>query len=193
MRLATLLIATIAGGMAQDHPVEGNPKSVVRVVAYEDLQCPDCAVYRAMMDAQLLPKYGQTVAFEHRDFPLAKHAWAKRAAVAARYCDRIRPSLGADFRQYLMRHQKEITAENFDSKTSEWAAEHSVDPVKLRSAMQDSGLVKLVEEDYQEGVARGVARTPTVFVNGEPFIETFTAAEISASIDAALKSVPGAR
>jgi protein-disulfide isomerase len=43
-----------------------------------------------------------------------------------------------------------------------------------------------VEQEYREGVARGVSRTPTVFVNGEPFIETFTYEEISKGIDAAL-------
>ena len=42
------------------------------------------------------------------------------------------------------------------------------------------------QDDYQEGIARGVARTPTIFVNGEPFIETFTFEDISKSIDAAL-------
>ena len=42
--------------------VEGNPASTVRVVVYEDLQCPDCAAFRKMMDADLLPKYKATVA-----------------------------------------------------------------------------------------------------------------------------------
>jgi protein-disulfide isomerase len=45
----------------------------------------------------------------------------------------------------------------------------------------------MVEKDYQDGVARGVSKTPTVFVNGRPFIETFTVEEISKAIDAELK------
>jgi protein-disulfide isomerase len=44
----------------------------------------------------------------------------------------------------------------------------------------------LVEKDVQEGVARGVAKTPTVFVDGTPFIETFTFEELSKALDAAL-------
>jgi len=43
-----------------------------------------------------------------------------------------------------------------------------------------------VEKDYQDGVGRGVVHTPTVFVDGVPFIETFTFEEISKGIDAAL-------
>jgi protein-disulfide isomerase len=44
----------------------------------------------------------------------------------------------------------------------------------------------MVEKDCQEGVARGVSRTPTVFVDGEPFVETFTFEQLSKAIDAAL-------
>ena len=43
-----------------------------------------------------------------------------------------------------------------------------------------------VESDYQEGVARGIAHTPTALVNGQPFIETFTYEEISKAIDSEL-------
>ena len=39
----------------------------------------------------------------------------------------------------------------------------------------------------QDGVARGVSKTPTVFVNGQPFIETFTVQEISKAIEDAVK------
>ena len=53
-------------------------------------------------------------------------------------------------------------------------SEHKQDPGRVKAALIDPSLAKLVDEDYEEGIARGVARTPTVFVNGEPFIETFS-------------------
>jgi protein-disulfide isomerase len=43
-----------------------------------------------------------------------------------------------------------------------------------------------VEKDYQDGVGRGIIHTPTVLVNGAPFVETFTFEEIAKGIDAAL-------
>jgi protein-disulfide isomerase len=55
------------------------------------------------------------------------------------------------------------------------------------ASLSDGGLAAAVEADFQEGVARGIARTPTALVNGEPFIETFTVEEISAGIERALK------
>ncbi|NWF85183.1 MAG: thioredoxin domain-containing protein, partial [Bryobacteraceae bacterium] len=73
------LLLMISAGMGLAAPptrVEGNPSSPVRVVIYEDLQCSDCAAFRKMLDEKLLPRYGSKVAFEHRDFPLAKHSWA---------------------------------------------------------------------------------------------------------------------
>lgn len=168
--------------------VEGNPKSAVRVIAYEDLQCPDCATYRRMMDEQLLPKYGGTVAFEHREFPLAKHKWARAASVAARFFQEIRAELGVEFRRYCAASLKEITAETFSAKLADFAKTHGVEPAKAAAALNDSRLQADVEREYQEGIARGVARTPTVFVNGQPFIETFTAREVSQAIEQALST-----
>lgn len=187
MKLPVLALAAIALG-AQEYVVEGNAKSPVRVIAYEDLQCPDCAVYRKMVDEKLLAKYGSKVAFEHRDYPLSKHKWARPAAIAARYFDRVKPELGIEFRRWCYANLRTITPETFNGKLAEWAQANGSDAAKAVAALSDPELGKLVEDDYQEGVARGVARTPTVFVNGEPFIETFTVEEISGGIDAALKA-----
>jgi protein-disulfide isomerase len=62
-----------------------------------------------------------------------------------------------------------------------------VDPDKAVESLEDATFEALVEKDIAEGVARGVARTPTAFVNGEPFVEAFSFEEISKAIDAALK------
>jgi protein-disulfide isomerase len=179
-------LALTLAAMSAFAVTEGNPKSPVRVIVYEDLQCSDCAAYRKMMDEHLLPKYGDRVAFEHRDFPLAKHAWARRAAVAARYFDSVNGALGIEFRRWAMTSIPTLTTETFEEKLAGWAKSHGTDPVKAVAALKSGALMQAVEDDYQDGVARGVSRTPTVFVNGEAFIETFAADEISKGIEAAL-------
>ena len=176
-----------AAAFAQGVPVEGKPSSKVRVVAFEDLQCSDCADYRLMLDQQLLPKYGKRVAFEARDFPLPRHKWARKGAVAARAFDRVRPELGIAFRVFLFSSQQKITADNFDEQMGDFARAHNVDADKIRESMKDPKIEQAVEEEYQDGIARGIARTPTVLVNGEPFIERFTFEEISKGIDRALQ------
>ena len=168
---------------AQKPLVEGNAASTVRVVVYEDLQCPDCAAFRKMLDADLLPKYKATVAFEHRDFPLNKHAWARKAAIAAKYFESVSPELAVEFRKATMGAQDSIKPEAFNQYLSKFATDHKADAAKAVAALDDKALADAVEKSYQEGIARGVARTPTVLVNGDPYIETFPVADVMKAID----------
>ena len=167
--------------------IEGNPKSSVRVVIYVDLQCSDCAVFRRMLDEHLLPRFGAKAAFEHLDFPLVKHPWARRAAIAARYFESVKPELGVAFRRQTMAKIDDISVENFPKHLEAFAKAHQVDPAKAASALYEAKFAALVEEDYQDGVARGIAKTPTVLVNGTPFVEVFTVEEISKGIEEALR------
>jgi protein-disulfide isomerase len=188
--MTRLLAATVLVAMpvfpATQHLIEGLVQSPVRVIVYEDLQCPDCADFRVMLDEKLLPRYASTVRFEHRDFPLAKHAWARKAAIAARFFEEAQPGLGLAYRKYAMAHLREITADNFNDRLSQFAKDHAVDPAKAVAALSDARLAALVEEDYQDGVARGIAHTPTVLVNGRPFVETFPVEDVAKAIDAEL-------
>jgi protein-disulfide isomerase len=186
MRL--LALALFCSSMQAQPPlVEGKPDSPVRVLIYEDLQCPDCAAFREMLDQKLLPKYGARVAFEHRDFPLAKHAWARPASIAARYLQSVNEATAIQFRRETMKSMREIKADTFQHWLRTFCARNGVDPEKAVAALNDPTLQAAVQKDFDDGVARGIARTPTALVNGEPFIETFTFEEISKGIDAALK------
>jgi protein-disulfide isomerase len=168
-------------------PVEGNPASSVKAIVYEDLQCPDCAAFRQMTDEQLLPRYGGRIALVHKDFPLNKHAWARPAAVAGRYFAAVDAVLAVRYRQWVMAHIREITAETFRVKLAEFSRAQNTDPDGAVRALDNPALAAAVERDVQEGVARGVAKTPTVFVNGQPFIERFRFEDLAAAIDEALK------
>jgi protein-disulfide isomerase len=187
MRLAWALALALATASAADmHLTEGSAQSPVRVIVYEDLQCPDCAGFRKMLDEKLLPRYASTVRFEHRDFPLAKHPWARKAAIAARFFEETRPGLGLAYRKYAMTHLRQITTVNFNERVAKFAKDNGVDPMAAVASLDDSRLAALVEQDYQEGVARGIARTPTVLVNGRPFIETFAFEDMAKAIEAEL-------
>jgi protein-disulfide isomerase len=185
-RLALTLFGPVLAFAAGPRLVEGKPDSAVRVMIFEDLQCPDCAEFRTLLDEKLLPKYGNQVAFEHRDFPLAKHAWARKAAVAARFFDEADPKLGLKFRRETMHSIKQITPETFNDRLAAFAKAGGIDPERATAALADERYAALVEKDFQDGVARGVAHTPTAFVNGTPFVETITFEQISKAIDAAL-------
>jgi protein-disulfide isomerase len=184
--LLCFLFLGLLPAFAQRRLIEGNPSSSVRVIVYEDLQCPDCAVFREMMDKTLLPQFGAKVAFEHHDFPLAKHAWARKASIAARYLTTISPEVAVEFRRTTMAHLGEIKADTFNDHLTAFARAHGIDPDKALAALNDPQLAAAVEADFQDGVARGIAHTPTVIVNGEPFIESFPVEDIAKSITKAL-------
>ncbi len=160
--------------------------SKIRVIIFEDLQCGDCALLRRMMDEKILPRFGEKAAFEHREFPLPKHAWARSAAIAARHFHGVRADLGVAWRRFALENRAGITPENFNEQLSAFSSKHGADSSKAVAALADARLAAAVESDYQDGIARGVSKTPTVFVNGTPYIETFTFEEISAGIEAAL-------
>ncbi len=167
--------------------VEGKADSAVRVVIYEDLQCSDCAAFRKMMDATLLPRFGARVAFEHRDFPLAKHAWARKAAIAARHFAGVSPELGVAWRRYILGRISDTGEAMIPARIREFAGQHGADADRAVRSLADRKLAEAVEADFQDGVARGVSRTPTVFVDGAPFIEPSSPDEIAKAIEKALR------
>ena len=184
--MRSFAIAAMLVSAPAQHLVEGNPAATVRVIIYEDLQCPDCAAFRRMLDEKILPRYGAKVAFEHRDFPLAKHAWSRKAAIAARFFEQTSPELALAFRKHALGNLRQITAANFDERLAAFARQNGADPQTALAALTEARYAELVEKDLQEGVARGVAKTPTVFVDGTPFIETFTFEEVSKALEAAV-------
>ena len=155
-----LLVLVTTALMAQQRNLEGKRDSPVRVVIYEDLQCSDCANFRIMLDLHLMPKYAAKVAFEHRDLPLPKHKWARRAAIAARYFDGVRPELGLRFRQETMARMKSIPPEKFDEYVAEFAKANGTDGAKAVAALNDASLIALVEEETPSGA---VMRSPFFF------------------------------
>jgi protein-disulfide isomerase len=166
--------------------VEGNPASPVKVLIYEDLQCGDCLNFRLLLDAKLLPKYGTRVAFVHRDFPLAKHEWARPAAIAARWVQEQNHGLAIVFRREIMSEQQHITAANLKPWIVEFAVRNDLDPKGMLHSLEDPRLNAMVDQDYQGGVARGLARTPTVIVGGQKLVETIIYEDVARALDTEL-------
>jgi protein-disulfide isomerase len=163
--------------------VEGNVASRVSVIIYEDLQCPDCAVFRKALDEILLPKYGNLVAFEHRDFPLPKHSWAKEAAIVARYFQTLDPKVAVQFRRHMLGRIGATSAMGFRNALIEFCRENHLDTEKVLAALTNASYARAVEKEFQDGVAAGIRRTPTVVIAGKEFVETINLAEMQRVLD----------
>ncbi len=149
------------------------------VVIFEDLQCSDCAALQRVLDETLLKRYGSRVEFAHRDFPLQKHTWA-RQAIAARYLSRLDAELGKAYRRHAL---ADPAAVDFEARLTEFL---KAKPYTVPPLLDDARLAAAVDDDVRAGLAKGVTKTPTVFVNGKAFVEKFTVEEISEAIDNAL-------
>jgi protein-disulfide isomerase len=171
---------------ARGDVMEGNPASPVRVLIYEDLQCGDCARFRALLDQKILPRYGSKVAFIHRDFPLGKHDWARPAALASRWVYQQDSELGIQIRRELLSEQDSITPRNLNSWLVLFAARHHLDPKDILDSLTDARIGALVDQDRQAAVARGVSKTPTAYVGGQGFFETIVYEELARALDEAL-------
>jgi protein-disulfide isomerase len=187
MRAALALLLLMPAIAPAQRTVEGNAASRVRVLIYEDLACSDCATFRRMLDDSLLARFGGSAAFEHRDFPLAKHASARPAAILARYFDMLKPGLGIEWRRHMLSKAGQKPEPKLEEEVAAFAKKHNANAGDALASLNDPKLAGAVERDYQDGVARGVAKTPTVFVAGKPFIETFTLEEISKAIEQAIR------
>ncbi len=180
-------IALAAGVAAQTVAVDGNPRAKLRVLIYESLQCKDSAAFRVALDEYLLPRYGSQVAFEHHDFIPSKHKWARKAAMAARYFDSVRPEAGLSWRRYVHGHLAELNDSVLEERVREFAREESLDAAAAVRALSSTAFEDAVQRDQESGAARGVTKTPTVIVGEKVFAEKVRPSEVAAAIEAALK------
>jgi len=137
------------------------PGAPVANVVFEDLQCPDCArVHPGLLEAA----EASDVPLVVHDFPIPRHAWAFPAAVLARYFTLQSPTLGAEFRSFVFRNQKDITPDNLRQFGEQFARDHQlqlppdVDP--------DGTLQALVQADFDLGRQIHLEYVPLIFVVG---------------------------
>jgi protein-disulfide isomerase len=180
--LALLVVPAVlwAGDTSALRPPKNAP---VALVAFEDLQCSDCADAEALLQ-EASAKY--KIPLVRHDFPLPMHNWSFEAHVMARYFDTKPGELGEQFRQWVYANQGSINKDNLRGMAERFADQHNLE---LPAVYDSKGeLKKLVLADYTLGQQVGVIHTPTVYVvsanqRGAPFVETLDRAKLFAMIE----------
>ncbi len=165
-------------GQYLDKTFKGGADASVVVVEYSDFQCPACKAASGISDA-LVEKYGDSVKFVYKNFPLRSiHPQAQKAAEAAE-CVK---DLGGDYWAYhdmLFANQGAL----YPANLKDYAARLGVDI----DACLDSGAMQgIVSGDYNEGIQKGVKATPTFFINSQR-VEGSNQAAVFAVVDRELK------
>lgn len=161
-----------------DDPVRGPANAAVTVVEFTDFQCPSCAAMHPVLE-EVLKSYGTKVRFVVRDFPLAMHADARKAAEAANAAHAQGKFF--EYATLLFKHQKELDVPSL----KRYATELGLDRVRFDAALDSGKFAAEVRHDIAQGELYGVGATPTIFINGVMLTE-LTSGALRAAIDRAL-------
>jgi protein-disulfide isomerase len=159
---------------AEGHAAMGAKEAPVTIIEFTDLQCPFCARFSAQTFPELQKKYIDTgkVRFVSRDLPLAFHAQAVPAAVAAR-CAGDQGKYW-EYRERLFAAQKELGEATY----GKLATEMNLDTKKFAACRASPEYKTAAEADRTAANALGITGTPT-FVVGTVTNGTFTGERVT--------------
>ena len=183
LRAATpiqVLIDAPRAKVAANGPSKGNPEAAVTIVEYADFECSYCSRAAATLK-KIESQYGDRVRIVYRDYPLASHRGAPRAAEAA-HC-------AGDQGKYWEMHDRLITKGGAIAETDiqKYAGEISLDLPAFRECLASSKHTATWKAAHAEGASVGVQSTPTFFVNGRMLTGAASLEAFSAIIDEELE------
>ena len=169
-----------------DDPSRGDANAAVTIVEFTDFECPSCAAMQPLLE-EALKSYGNKVRLVVRDFPLAMHPNARKAAEAANAAHAQGKFF--EYTALLLKRQKELDV----ASLKKYASELGLNRVQFDAALDSGKYAAEVRNDIRDGEMYGVDSTPAVFVNGVALREMSIEA-LRAAIDrglAAGNSAPG--
>ena len=142
-----------------DDPVRGDANAPVTIVEFTDFQCPSCAAMQPILD-EALKSYGSKVRLVVRDFPLAMHANARKAAEAANAAHAQGKFF--EYTALLFKRQNALDVPSL----KKYASELGLDRARFDAALDSGKYAAEVKHDIDDGQLYGVDSTPAIFVNG---------------------------
>lgn len=144
-----------------DDPSKGSEDAKVTIVEFSDYQCPFCGRFARDTLPLIVSEYVDTgkVRIVFRDFPIAGHQNAQKAAEASECADEQ-----GKFWEY---HDKLFANQQYlgivDLK--QYAKDLGLDSAKFDQCLDSGKYASEVQKDFQDGQSYGVSGTPTFFVN----------------------------
>jgi protein-disulfide isomerase len=149
--------------LAAHDPIRGNQSAPVTIVEFSDYQCPFCARVNPTIE-KVRETYGNKVRIVFKDFPLANHAQAPKAAEAA-HC-------AGDQGKYWEMHDRLFSDQRAlevpGLKAS--AAALGLNVAKFNQCLDSATYQAIVQEDLSLGEKMGVNSTPTLYINGRAVV-----------------------
>jgi len=176
------------GGPASGIHVRGEAAALVTIEEFGDFQCPPCSTMSSVL-AKTEEEYGPRLRVIFHHFPLAIHAHAREASLAAE-------AAGTQGRFWEMHDllYKEQTAwskaPDVPSLILSYAGTLKLDLDRFKKDLIDPEVAARVDADQKLGASRGVTSTPTLFVNDVLLpVADINPAGLHKTIEAALKEI----
>ena len=109
----------------------------------------------------MLERHPEEVKLVHKNFPLAKHKLAKKAAAAALSAD-VQGRFW-EFHERLFENYQDLD----DAILQAIATELNLDMERFERDMKDPAIQKIIIRDMREGQKAGVRGIPALFINGK--------------------------
>jgi len=150
----------------RDHAT-GPHDAPVTLVEYGDFQCPHCGrAYPIVKD--IVRTLGAKLRFVFRNFPLTRiHPEAEHAAEAAEAAG----AQGAFWQMHDRLFERQFALD--DDHLIEYATELGLNAERIRGELEAGTYAGRVRDDFMSGVKSGVNGTPTFFINGVRYDESW--------------------
>jgi protein-disulfide isomerase len=143
--------------------VRGDSLATITVLEYGDYECPYCAAAAPVL-RELVDQSDGRVRMVFRNFPLFEvHPHALIAALAAESTT----ASGKFWDMHYLLFQEQARLNDFDLR--KYALHVGSDP-DLAVGEPAQAFAGKVQADYAAGIECGVAGTPTLFIQGEPYL-----------------------
>lgn len=146
-------------------PYIGTTNPQVTVVEFIDFKCPNCKAESPIL-REMMQKYGSKVKLILRNFPVeSTHPGTNQLAVLAQcayYQGWYWP-----LHDWLYENQDKIGDSFTSADVSDLSKLFGWDAAKMKTCFDSNDTKILVNKDYGDAVAFGVAGTPTFFINGK--------------------------
>src|SRR5918997_1962134 len=149
-----------------DH-IRGSINAPITLVEYGDYECPYTAMAYPIVK-EIIRQFGDKIYFVFRNFPLNDiHPHAQAAAEAAEAA--AAQDKFWEMHDYLFEHQKALDYHHL----LEYAEKVELDTDKFEKEMAGHIYAPLIDESLKSGIESGVRGTPTFFINGERYEDSW--------------------
>ena len=163
-----------------DDHIQGDESAACTLVEYGDYECPHCGTAYPIVK-RLQKHFGKRLRFVYRNFPLSQiHPHAESSAETAEFAG----SKGKfwEMHDLLFENQEQLGSGLYAElcKTLGLAAS------ELQEALATKKYQAHVRSDFTGGVRSGVNGTPTFFIDGERYDDSFDYPTLMGAINAAI-------